>query len=166
MILEENIDLQYFGTTESGDKEKNLGDFEACTYDDNDEQRMCDDDTYEKVNVNSETEIENQVPLYSDEHNNASSFNLENSYPSDKGHFIGECLNENVEHLLVKHGTCQSKGSFPINGRLILLGSIHLEYKEHCNTNISIKRFWLGFSPILKVMYCHDCWLFSSESND
>ena len=59
MILEENIDLQYTGTTESGDKEKNLGNVEACTYDDNDEQRMCDDDTYKKVNVNSETEIEN-----------------------------------------------------------------------------------------------------------
>ena len=64
MILEENIDLQHSGTTEAGEKEKNLGDVEACTYDDNDGQRMCDDDTYEKVNVNSETENENQVPLY------------------------------------------------------------------------------------------------------
>ena len=117
MILEENIDLQYSGTTESGDKEKNLGNAEACTYDDNDEQRMCDDDTYEKVNVHSETEIENQVTLCIDEHNNASSFNLENDYPSDKGHFTGECLNENVKHLLVKHGTCQPKASFSINGK-------------------------------------------------
>ena len=117
IILEENIDLQYSGMTESGDKEKNLGNVEACTYDDTDDQRMCDDDTYEKDNVHNETEMENQVTLYSDEHNNASSFNLENDYPSDKGHFTGECLNENVEHLLVKHGTCQPKGSFSINSK-------------------------------------------------
>ena len=152
MILEENIDLKY-----SGDKEKNLGDVEDCTYDDNDEQRMCDDDTYEKVNVSSETEIENQdPPLCSDEHNN--------DYPSDKGHFTGECLNENVKHLLVKHGTCQPKGSFSINGKDFRIDPYyHLEYKEQCSTNISIKRFWLGFSPKLKVIYCHDCWLFSSD---
>ena len=132
MILEENIDLQYTGTTESGDKEKNLGDVEACTYDDNDEQGMCDDDTYEKVNINSETEIENQVPLCSNEHNNASSFNLENDYPSDRGHFTSKCLNENVTHLLVKHGTCQPKGSFSINGKDVRIDpNYHSEYKEH-----------------------------------
>lgn len=56
--------------------------------------------------------VDSAAPL--NPHRNTIVFAMDNPYPSDRGLYPANIVDDNVRYMIVKHGPCQPKGPFPV----------------------------------------------------
>jgi hypothetical protein len=91
-------------------------------------------------------------------------FQVDRSFPSDRGHFPSTITSASLKSMILSHGPCRPTGPFEEDetGRAVF----NDKYYHYFSTgNLKITRDWLCFSPSLKRPYCQTCWLFADRNH-
>lgn len=87
-------------------------------------------------------------------------------YPTDRGDFQTDIIDNKTKRFIISQGSCKPKGIFPRDEKQGGRCFSETYYTMKTKAGISIPRVWLCYSPKLDSVYCEPCWLFADRNSN